>query len=611
MRKRVRGSNVGLFVLLLFCWCLLSVTSAATAATTVNDGQICPQPLLSDQLKTLAKTVAATITIQGTISGRVTDKSTGAGITGVTVTAYPLGSTLCSSSSSGSAVTDATGNYTISSLTEGSYRVQFSPQQVAPFYISQWYNGILDETQSTIVTVSDPGATPNINAVLEKGGSISGMVSPTRSYFGYSITATGVKGGVGTTTSNPVTGAYTVTGLATDSYTVSCKDSRHTYAGQDYPSPVLVNASGETGHINIILSPGGSITGKVIDANGNPLNRMIVLARQSGAASYDSYDSTDANGSFTIGGLSNGTYDVATNRLSVYISGKKPGVVVIAPASTDIGAIQLRVGGQIKGIIKNPDGALLKNVFVGAYDATGYVNGAETQTDGAYTVTGLDTSVYKIQFLACQGGYAEQWYSNKPSQAAADPVNATSPDTVTGINAVLTLAAANTPPVSVDQSVSTAQNTAKIINLSATDANGDTLNYVIVSSPTHGALSGTAPYLTYTPATGYTGSDSFVFKANDGKADSNLAVVSITVTTGTTSSKGDVNGDGLVNVFDALLTLQYAVGLIEHTPENNTKYLTVADVAPLDTFGKPGGDNVVNVFDALAILRHAVGLDPW
>lgn len=74
---------------------------------------------------------------------------------------------------------------------------------------------------------------------------------------------------------------------------------------------------------------------------------------------------------------------------------------------------------------------------------------------------------------------------------------------------------------------------------------------------------------------------------------------------------GDVNNDGMVNVYDALLTLQYAVGLIEHTPENNTWYLLSADVAPLDAGGKPKGDGVVNIFDALAILRHVAEIDTW
>ena len=74
---------------------------------------------------------------------------------------------------------------------------------------------------------------------------------------------------------------------------------------------------------------------------------------------------------------------------------------------------------------------------------------------------------------------------------------------------------------------------------------------------------------------------------------------------------GDVNGDSAINVFDALLTLQYSVGLIVRTPEADSKYLTYADVAPLDANGKPKGDGVVNVFDALAILRKSVGLDTW
>jgi hypothetical protein len=89
----------------------------------------------------------------------------------------------------------------------------------------------------------------------------------------------------------------------------------------------------------------------------------------------------------------------------------------------------------------------------------------------------------------------------------------------------------NSPPVASNQSVTTAEDTAKAITLTATDADGNALSYSIVASPAHGTLSGTAPNVTYTPNSGYSGSDSFTFKANDGKADSNTATVSITVTT--------------------------------------------------------------------------------
>jgi len=75
-----------------------------------------------------------------------------------------------------------------------------------------------------------------------------------------------------------------------------------------------------------------------------------------------------------------------------------------------------------------------------------------------------------------------------------------------------------------------------------------------------------------------------------------------------TALSGDVNGDGTINVFDALMTLQYAVGL--YHPPDEPSFKLLAEVAPLDV-GTPKGDGVVNVFDALAILRHAVGLDVW
>lgn len=94
----------------------------------------------------------------------------------------------------------------------------------------------------------------------------------------------------------------------------------------------------------------------------------------------------------------------------------------------------------------------------------------------------------------------------------------------------LTLTRANVAPIATAQSVSTTLNTAKPLTLSATDANGGTLSYVIVKRPSHGALSGSPPAVTYTPATGYNGADSFLFKASDGLANSEPARVDITVT---------------------------------------------------------------------------------
>jgi len=94
----------------------------------------------------------------------------------------------------------------------------------------------------------------------------------------------------------------------------------------------------------------------------------------------------------------------------------------------------------------------------------------------------------------------------------------------------LTYGSTNTPPVADSQSISTPEDTAAAITLTASDADGDPLTYSVVSGPNKGTLSGNAPNLTYTPGPNYSGADSFTFKANDGSADSNVATVSITVT---------------------------------------------------------------------------------
>jgi hypothetical protein len=117
----------------------------------------------------------------------------------------------------------------------------------------------------------------------------------------------------------------------------------------------------------------------------------------------------------------------------------------------------------------------------------------------------------------------------------------------------------------------------------------------------------TAPSATYGGAFGHT--YAFYSVAIDNVGHRQAVPIQAQASTMTTVVFGDVNLDNLVNVFDALQSLRYAVGLYQPTDENTFK--ATADVAPLDNSGKPKGDGTVNVFDALAILRHAVGLDVW
>jgi len=98
-----------------------------------------------------------------------------------------------------------------------------------------------------------------------------------------------------------------------------------------------------------------------------------------------------------------------------------------------------------------------------------------------------------------------------------------------GATVTITVTAENDEPVAFPQSVETNEDTPIAVTLTAVDVENDTLTYAVVNGPSHGALSGTAPNLVYTPAENYFGGDSFTFTANDGEFDSTAGTVTINV----------------------------------------------------------------------------------
>jgi len=106
-------------------------------------------------------------------------------------------------------------------------------------------------------------------------------------------------------------------------------------------------------------------------------------------------------------------------------------------------------------------------------------------------------------------------------------------------NVRLTAAASlpNTAPTAAADSYTTGRDIALVVPAAGvlgndSDAQSDPLTAVINTGPGHGTVT-LAPNggFTYTPATGYTGADSFTYHANDGRLDSNIATVTLSVTT--------------------------------------------------------------------------------
>jgi VCBS repeat-containing protein len=106
-----------------------------------------------------------------------------------------------------------------------------------------------------------------------------------------------------------------------------------------------------------------------------------------------------------------------------------------------------------------------------------------------------------------------------------------------GITTVtLTVAPVNDTPVAANDAYTTAEDTT--LNVAApgvlandTDADGNPLSAVLVSTVTRGTLSLSANGgFNYTPSSNYAGADSFTYRATDGSSTSGVTTVSITIT---------------------------------------------------------------------------------
>ncbi|MGK7393732.1 MAG: MBG domain-containing protein [Candidatus Cyclobacteriaceae bacterium M3_2C_046] len=96
----------------------------------------------------------------------------------------------------------------------------------------------------------------------------------------------------------------------------------------------------------------------------------------------------------------------------------------------------------------------------------------------------------------------------------------------------ITITNVNDKPLANQQKVSTKEDTPQEVTLKGSDPEGDPLTFIIVNNPTQGKindLNSNTGTLTYVPNNNYNGNDAFTFKVNDGKLDSDPAIVSISI----------------------------------------------------------------------------------
>ena len=399
------------------------------------------------------KDINATLPPGGEVSGRAISVSSKAAIAGLEVCAIPIAGEL-----GNCAVTDASGAYTVPGLPSGNYRIQFAP----PFegelnYLTQYYNGKTSEGEADPVSVTAGAVTPNIDASMQAGGEIRGLVTGAPSKTPLEQVRACAAGPASRCGVTNASGEYVIAGLPSGSYTVSFSGPGE-YAPQYYKEKVYASeaqsvtvvAGTTTSGVGAELQPGGKITGIVTSlATSLPLEGISVCRHAVKEESFGFCTSTNAKGEYTLAGLPATEYKLAFstsigNYLTQYYHGKgslaeaEPVGVAADETKSGINAA-MRVGGQISGTVTNAASKMpVSGAAVTAY-TTGdsYVTNTSTNAKGEYTLPGLTTGSYTVGFNASTQDLVPQYYEDKSTLGEATSVGVTTGTTTEGINASL------------------------------------------------------------------------------------------------------------------------------------------------------------------------------
>jgi len=93
----------------------------------------------------------------------------------------------------------------------------------------------------------------------------------------------------------------------------------------------------------------------------------------------------------------------------------------------------------------------------------------------------------------------------------------------------ITVTAVNDAPILVGQSLTTNEDNALDISLTASDVDSSNITYRVASAPSNGSAEINGGVVIYTPDTNFNGNDSFTIVANDGELDSEPATFSVSV----------------------------------------------------------------------------------
>jgi ELWxxDGT repeat protein len=295
-----------------------------------------------------------------------------------------------------------------------------------------------------------------------------------------------------------------------------------------------ISSGGSTGFIQA----GGltNVNGTLFFAAGNPEVELwksdgtaagtVLVANLNGALNSFPRELTNVNGTlfFTAATLTNGTELLKSD-------GTAAGTVVVKDIVAGTGGSSpdslTYVGGKL--FFRVFDSVIGQTLWVSDGTAAGTLQLAPggLALPGAANGSPLITDVNGTAFFRAGGTGNDLWKSDG-TLAGTVPVGAgLAPQGLTSVNGTLFFTGT---PGGVGRELMKVNGEGNVL-ANDSDPNGDPLTAILVSGPTNGTLTlNPNGMFNYTPNSGFTGTDTFTYKANDGSLDSSVATVTITVT---------------------------------------------------------------------------------
>jgi VCBS repeat-containing protein len=293
------------------------------------------------------------------------------------------------------------------------------------------------------------------------------------------------------------------------------------------------------------------------DSNVATVTLMIAAVNDAPVANNNSYTKNeDVTLTVSAPGVLGNDPDVEGNpKTAILVSGPSHGVLTLNGNGSFTFVPEANYNGPDSFTYKANDGALDSNVATVAIKVTA-VNDSPVGVSDSYSATedtpltvgapGLlandsdiegsaltairaTTPQHGTVTLSASGGFVYTPAANYNGADAfyyrANDGTASSPWTIVRV----TVGAVNDAPAANNQTRTLNEDATRSVTLTGSDVDRNTLTFTVLSYPTHGMLTGTAPSLSYVPKANYYGPDSFTFQVTDGLLNSNTGTVSLIV----------------------------------------------------------------------------------